>query len=659
MGTNKSLDEHKVIEHLLYDAQMSWGKNLDTFQPKYTAKYTQLKECPLNARARKLTCNKIAKRVRDEGVGFLTKVLPRLGKLLDQTLAGAIRMTRDLHGFDTMPDSELPRFLGEFFMHILQPTGEVLPNPDIQCVSVVRQVLYSFYKYELPYTETQTEQVINSFKETENDLIHIDAALNSLRAVLDDHNRNRRRSICHEDLKDPHWHTIELNQLRVIREARIILSELFKSFDPYDIVPRHGPGVVSTKEKLSAKYMWRNVSDRITAVYPFDAYFCASLGHVCDSAHSFNTVTETDHSAQVLLVPKDSRGPRLISCEPVDFQWIQQGLRQAIYSLVEHHPLTRYNVHFTNQQPNQFGALLGSMPDWRCKYSTLDLKEASDRVSVSLVHLLFPDHLHRFLDASRSASTVLPSGEKLTLRKYAPMGSALCFPIMALTIWVILTASAPDADTRESILVYGDDVIVPTAFAESAMNILEVFGLKINRTKSCLQGSFRESCGVDAFKGINVTPVRFRTVWNESPRPDVYTSWIAYANQLWDKRCYSTYNYVVEKLVQIYGPIPGEDMHLACPSLRSSSARKEDFKRRTDHNLQKVVYRVRVESSPSVTQVIPGWNMLLRYFVESQNPIQLRPDEYRKDVSSFTAGHAFAVSQYTKRHSSILGWRWR
>ena len=640
MDTNKSLDNHKVIEHLLYDAHVSWSSYF-------------------NARALRLTCNKLNKRVREEGVGFLTKTLPRLGKCLDQALAGTHKLTKAVHGFDTMDDSELPRFLGEFFSRVFQPTGEVLPIPDTQCVSVLRQVLYSFYKYELPYTETQTEQVIHSFKQTEDDLIHVDAALNNLRASLDDHNKQRRRPICHQDLKDPDWHTNELNQLRVIREARILLFEVFKSFDPYNITPRHGPGVVSTKERLGDKYLWRNVSHRITAVYPFDAYFCASMGHVCDTAHSFSTVTETDHSAQVLLVPKDSRGPRLISCEPVDFQWIQQGLRQAIYSLVEHHPLTRYNVHFTNQQPNQFGALLGSMTDWRCKYSTLDLKEASDRVSVSLVHLLFPDHLHRFLDASRSVSTVLPSGEKLTLRKYAPMGSALCFPIMALTIWAILTASAPDEDTRESILVYGDDVIVPTAFAESAMNILEVFGLKINRTKSCLQGSFRESCGVDAFQGVNVTPVRFRTVWNESPRPDVYTSWIAYANQLWDKRFYRTYDYIVEKLTAIYGSIPGEDMNLSCPSLRSSPARKEDFKRRTDHNLQKVVYRVRVESSPSVTQVIPGWNMLLRYFVEAQNPIQLRPDEYRKAFSNYKVGNAFAVSQYTKRHTSLLVWRWR
>jgi hypothetical protein len=652
MVLNKSLDEYILIEHLLRDAHVSWSSFF-------------------NARALRLTCLQAKKRVRSEGLGFLTKTLPRLGKCLDQVLAGATRMTCTELGFDALPGTNLPRFLGEFFIRVLQPSGEVLPNPDIQCVSVLRQILYLFYKYELPYTETQTQRVIDSFKQTEDDLGHVDVFINSIvDGMSTDFTRSRRRPLASEDLNDPLWYNERSKQLRVVREARIALSRLFSTFDGYDIIPRHGPGIVSTKERLGAKYLWRNVSSRITDVYPFDEYFCSSQGHVCDTYNKFSLVTDKDHSAQVILVPKDSRGPRLISCEPVDFQWIQQGLRKAIYELVETSPQTRFNVFFTNQAPNQYGALLGSRfggsnhydalnrPRFG-KYATLDLKEASDRVSISLVHLLFPSHLHRFLDAARSVSTVLPNGEKIILRKFAPMGSALCFPIMALTIWALLTASAPDEDTRESILVYGDDVIVPTAFAESAMGILEVFGLKINRTKSCLQGSFRESCGVDAFQGVDVTPVRIRTVWNSSPRPDVYTSWIAYANQFWDKRLYHAYNYIVAKLEAIYGPIPGEDMLLACPSLRSSSARSNDFKRKLNKDLQKVQYRVRVESSSSVTQVLPGWNMLLRYFVETANSVPFRPDEYRKASGHLSMSRAFAVSQYTKRHTSILVWRWR
>jgi len=638
MVPNKSLDEHIVIHRLLYDAHVSWSEIF-------------------NARALKLTCQKVSDRVRSEGIGFLTKTLPRLGKCLDQALTGSIRLTAAVHGFDTQDGSELPRFLGEFFARIFQQDGNILPNPDAKCVEVVRTILYSFYKYEIPYTETQEQQVLSDFRKAEEDLTHSDACIAILRTALAESNRARRRGKAYADLHDLSKDFSTSNLVRVIREAQRLLIELFVSFDGYDIIPRHGPGVVSTGERLSAKFLWTNISHRITDVYPIDAYFCASNGHVCDSYDSFDAIKNTDNSAQVILVPKDSRGPRLISCEPVDFQWVQQGLRQAIYRLVEGNVLTKYNVFFTDQGPNQKGALLGSSTG---KYATLDLKEASDRVSLDLVHLLFPENLTRFTDVARSVSTVLPNGEKLILRKFAPMGSALCFPIMALTIWSLLTANAPDADTRESILVYGDDVIVPTAYAASAMAILEAFGLKINQAKSCTQGSFRESCGVDAFQGVNVTPVRFRTVWDESPRPNVYTSWIAYANQLFDRRRFATYNYIVERLEAVYGPIPDKSMNISsCPCLRVSSARKDSFKRKTDKNLQKVLYRVRVEESPSVTQVIPGWNMLLRYFTEAANPVPVRPDENRIGVVGNKPASPFAVSEYTRRHSSILVWRWR
>jgi hypothetical protein len=329
-----------------------------------------------------------------------------------------------------------------------------------------------------------------------------------------------------------------------VRESRILLSRLLDSFDPKDIVPRHGPGAVATKQQLWSKYLWTNVSAKITERYPLDEYFYACLGHVCDRYRDI-AITDLDLPAKVILVPKDSRGPRLISCEPVDYQWIQQGLGRALVRHVESHWLTKHNVFFSNQQTNRFGALLGSLNG---EYATLDLKEASDRITVSLVRLLFPEHISMYLLSCRSSSTVLPDGTVLPLQKFAPMGSALCFPIMALCIWAILTAplvSDTESDTREGIAVYGDDVIVPSHYVGDAIELLEAFGLKVNRAKSCIKGFFRESCGMDAFKGSDVTPTRLRTVWSSSPSPESYTSWIAYANSFWDKKYYHTYDYIV------------------------------------------------------------------------------------------------------------------
>jgi hypothetical protein len=639
MVINKSLDELELIATLLCDAHASF-------------------RAVFNTRALNLTLRKVKNRARSEGLGFLTKTLPRLGKHLDQVLAGMAKLNPPEYGFKTIPGTKLPRFLGELFSLVFHPDGSVLQQPDAHCVKHIRLVLYSYSKYELPYSDEQEQKVLSAFVNAEDDLRSMSSWLATLHSRVNNSYNNRRKapSLVQDLIKDPSDSSLDFRTC-VARESRILLAKLFSMYDPTDIVPRHGPGVVATKQRLSEKFRWTNVSSRITEVYPLDAYFCASPGHVCDTYDTFSRITDTSHPAQVLLVPKDSRGPRLISCEPVDFQWIQQGLRETIYHLVETHELTKFNVFFTDQGPNQRGALLGSSTK---RYATLDLKEASDRVHLDLVRLLFPEHVFRALAACRSSSTVLPDGKIQNLEKFAPMGSALCFPIMALTIWALLTATAPDADTRESILVYGDDVIVPTAFAESAMTTLELFGLKINHSKSCTQGSFRESCGVDAFNGIDVTPVRFRTVWSESPRPDVYTSWIAYANQLWDRQCYTAYEYIVARLEAIYGPIPGEDMHLACPSLRCASATKRDFKSRPNMHLQKMQYKVRVVKSPSVHQPIDGWSMLLRFFTEGH---KAKPSSLQNKVegkfSHLMEEPPFSVSKYTKRHTSMLVWRWR
>jgi hypothetical protein len=576
-------------------------------------------------------------------------------------------MNAETVGFDSLNNSKLPRFLGELFKCIFQHDGHVLPDPDAQCVVTIRQILYAFYKYELPYSVEQEQQVLEAFELAERDLSELSTKLADMRAGWLDYNKRQRYNRTQAKGIDPFLKVPMASSQVVIRESRRLLAELFETFDPTDIIPRHGPGAVATKQRLSEKFQWSNVSNRITNVYPLDEYFYASLGHVCDRRDSFDAITDTDLPARVILVPKDSRGPRLISCEPVDYQWIQQGLSSAIVRLVERHPLTKWNVHFTDQGPNRRGALLGSSTG---RYSTLDLKEASDRVHLDLVRLLFPSLLTEYLEGCRSSSTVLPNGKVLPLNKFAPMGSALCFPIMALCIWAILTARAPNADTRESILVYGDDVIVPTAYAESAMAILEEFGLKINRSKSCTQGPFKESCGMDAFKGIDVTPVRFRTVWDESPRPDVYTSWISYANSLWDRRYYAAHEYIVTRLEAVYGPIPSEDMfndaktskearHLPCPCLRGISADVRKFPRRINTHLQKVQYKVRTVSSPSVDQTIDGWSMLLRYFTEVQRPPAIAERHHDGSIASCDVLQPFSVSRYTKRRVSILTRRWR
>jgi len=643
MVHNKSLDPYKqIIAALLSDVQTSHS---EVFTP----------------RACRLTTQKAVNRIAREGLGFLTKTLPRLGKALDRALSGEVQLDAAKLGFTSLPNSKLPRFLGELFQLIFSHDGWVLPVPCVRSIKEIRQVAYLFYKYELEYQTEQEQDVISKFIQTEVDILPYHNLFCEITDLVDSDPASIDR-------------VFPIKSRRIIRRARTLLSRVFAHFDHRDIYPRHGPGAVSTKEQLWRKYTWSRISPRITSVYPLDEYFYTSLGHVCDHYQEIQSLEFGEDPARVILVPKDSRGPRLISCEPLAFQWMQQGLGRAIVRHVEQHPLTRDCVHFSDQTPNRHGALVGSMTG---KYATLDLKEASDRVSVGLVRLLFPEPLREALLACRSLSTVLPSGDELKLNKFAPMGSALCFPIMALTIWAIVTAGLPDADYKAAtklwknqlngaapvVLVYGDDVIVPTAQAAYAIEQLESFGLKINRDKSCTSGFFRESCGMDAYKGTPVTPVRFRTVWSSSRCPSTYTSWISYANSMYDMQYFNTYDLIVGWLFRQYGSIPSKDMNLSCPSLAEVPEAYRPKRVRSNRHLQKMEVKTYALVSRPIHKEIDGWKMLLRFFAEAHSvpsPNGANDKPRRCGVEDTLSNESpFSVSSYTKRDTVNLVLRWQ
>jgi hypothetical protein len=712
MHVNKSLDEIELITALFRDI----CKNHDGV---------------FNTVAVRNTVKRVRDRVTTEGLAFLTKSLPRLGKALDKALSCETPLNAAELGFkpkflelehlvlhydakpmgadvmeplsrvyyvfgdhtgkefvrilqyngksplypwqfDTWDPIEepmdvvctfdrtscrglfktmLPMFMFELFERVLHPDGSVRSDADPKYVRIIRQVCYLFYKYELPYSDEQENQVINSFKQTEEDLVSVDR--NCLHTSEDIASSATSRGRRFEALP----------QVALARKIRRTLHKVFAGFDPRDILPNHGPGVVSTKETSWEKYVWSNIPARVTAYYPWDSYFTSSLGAVCDHYRDLK-VGDKENPARVCLVPKDSRGPRLISCEPVALQWVQQGLRKALYRHVEERcELTRANIFFTNQQPNSLAALIGSRDG---RYATLDLKEASDRVSMQLVRLLFPGDIVDALEATRSLSTELPNGEVLTLRKFAPMGSALCFPIMAITIWSILDAAAPDVYTRERILVYGDDVIVPQQFAADAITSLELFGLRVNRDKSCTKGLFRESCGTDAFKGVNVTPLKLKTVWTSEPSPESFESWVAYARRLFHDGYIETYEYIVRCLNGIYWPIADDGLHTGAPSLPYNPEQKS-IPSRYNARLQKTMHLVTVVSTRKIKREIPGWSKLLRYFTETSGVPMSQANRIPPYLSSAFGTleediffqDAGSVSEYTERHSSILERRWR
>lgn len=432
--------------------------------------------------------------------------LPCMGRALDALLLtdGSTDRTTHQCALETFWVSAVPILGIELCNRLIWMDPIWEPN----IIRALRELSYLFYKYDVPPTKIQVLEAVDKFVSTDKSI---------------------------EDLR-----------VDVSRDLAL-LSRIFRGIDLSDITPRHGPGAVSMKEIGPEKYDWSNMPQRLVNVYSYD-YFVASYAHLCEVLSELRALPESEPSARLLTVPKDSRGPRVISCEPKEFQWIQQGIMSKLVAWIEHHPITRNHVRFTDQGVNGRLALTGSKNgDW----ATLDLSEASDRVSLEYVEKSFPEWVTTYILACRSLSTRLPSGELVVMKKFAPMGSANCFPILALTVFTRLRVAG-----ITQCHVYGDDVIVPKAQALLAIKTLEEIGLKVNTSKSCMTGFFRESCGVDAYRGVNVTPMRIKHRWSSRPHPSAYVAWCSYANQLYVRGYIRAAMKIAVELGRIYGPIP-------------------------------------------------------------------------------------------------------
>lgn len=531
-------------------------------------------------------------RTRREGLSFLTKTLPKLGKALDQGLLSSYLSIPSEFG-NSHKDRGIPAFLQAYFREVFDTQGVLLAEPSASAVKHLRQVLFFAYKLEIPYTDEQEASTIEAFVQTEQEL---------------------------ELGADPYSAELQKVMGRVTRD-------IFESFEFRTIVPRHGPGAVATGEKLEEKWVFKRLYNSIHQVFPYYEYFVVgSARELIDRRDWYKALERLETGvAKVVLVPKDSRGPRLISCEPLEFQWIQQGLGRKLMEFFEHHPMTKGHINFTHQGTNRQLALDSSISQ---EWATIDLKEASDRVSLELVRKVFhgcPDLL-RALEACRTTATLLPDGRVLPLNKYAPMGSALCFPVEAYIFWVILVAAMhlktklPLKTVGERIFVYGDDLIVPTDWASQCTTALERFALKVNRSKCCVTGFFRESCGMDAFMGVDVTPTRLKKLWSASRTDGIaLSSYTSVANQMTAKGYHYTASVMWEKIQSIYGFIPYgvKSSSFPCVEVDDPAVAEEmnfqcGVRTRFSDHYQRFEFRVKRIVSRKLDAVVDGWARLLR-----------------------------------------------
>jgi len=266
------------------------------------------------------------------------------------------------------------------------------------------------------------------------------------------------------------------------------------------------------------------------------------------------------------------------------------------------------------------------------------MKDASDRVSLKLVEKLFSGtSLYEALIASRSEYTRLPDGKVVRLSTFAPMGSAVCFPIEALCFYALAVAvlhlHLHRGLKHPVVYVYGDDIIVEREAYPLLLQYFPKVGLKFNLEKCCVAGFFRESCGCDAFMGVDVTPIRLRTTWSHRSIRDAseLVSYIELSNSLWDAGYWGVATMIEQMVEDRYGRLPYVRQKYSYrdlagriridsspllgwyrPHVHESIANRSRVRVRFNPHLHRIEYRNWVIRPVRKTYKVDGWRECLR-----------------------------------------------
>lgn len=337
----------------------------------------------------------------------------------------------------------------------------------------------------------------------------------------------------------------------LVTSMRFHLRDVINGFNPVNIVPKHGPGAVAdpkVKDKVD-KYLNLNFDSRIDYMLRKDLHETMEL-------YSPFPLGPSSRTSRVIYVPKTWKKLRGISAEPAGLQYFQQGVMRAIGVSIARSKFDKI-IDLSDQGRSREMAQRGSFDG---SLATIDLSSASDSVTLQLVKDIFgTSDLCRWLLATRSTHTLLDQ-EVLRINKFAPMGSACCFPVECLIFSAAVLATATmfhgsQANQPDCYRVYGDDIICPTFMAEDVMTSLQILGFSVNSGKSYWSGDYRESCGMDAWRGFDVTPLKLKDFsfdFNGS-KPCSYehqSRIVSYLNTLYFSGYKHTRSFLLEKFLQ-------------------------------------------------------------------------------------------------------------
>jgi len=267
---------------------------------------------------------------------------------------------------------------------------------------------------------------------------------------------------------------------------------------------------------------------------------------------------------KMFTVPKKFERDRCAFLPSSINAWLQRGVGLTIRKR-----LAKAGIAMELQQEvNRTMAKLGSISGI---YSTMDLTSASDSVCRGfLVSVLSPAWIN-LLKLITADYFSLPEGylkrhpNAKRIHRFemiSAMGCGYTFELETAIFYAVVRSVVPAICAREEkvdytgkvlsasvkkrywhVGVYGDDIIVPSAYAHEVADRLRFCGFTVNEEKSFISRSpgFRESCGGDYLYGYPVRPLYFTKALSDG------------------SQIITTANRVLEKAHEVFGDHSGDD----------------------------------------------------------------------------------------------------
>lgn len=605
--------------------------------------------------------SRLQRALSHEGLSFITITHLEMNTFFLKALA--------LEGMNTLPLSARPRGFGMKGQHDVRPRylhglmslifaedGKLLPDPDVTAIYFVRQWLLMAKKLEVTCEKARTEQALSDF-------LAIEAGMPDHHPDtwdLDDPVFVRREG---HPLWGPHRSpTVDLFGSSVerdgvdwalYRKVCDLIASAIGSLDPYLLRPKHGPGAVADPGD-PMKYDFTYWPRKLQQVFPWDYFATTDFGYYAIAYD--RAPVEREFPSVVLAVPKTQKGPRIICKEPIAHQWIQGGVERFLYSRIRETFLAKC-FDYRNQALSQDMALAGSLTG---ELATVDLSAASDRISTRLVEYLFSkasdSSVLEALHACRSRYFLL-NGEFHRFRKFAPMGSACTFPVQSILfasfVALAICQSRGWRSSREiesafsEFRVFGDDIVIPGDSIEVLYKALDSAGLKVNEAKSYHTGLFRESCGMDAYAGVDITPTYIKHLYEPSS-PSSLKAVVDTSNNFFRSGLWHTSAFLLNTV-----PI-AERKLLVVDEQDDGAVSLYSFVGRDTSHLREVwnaaLHYREVDTltltTKSVREKSDGAAGLIQYFTEVPDPDSLyESGQVRRSTTTKRRGRALATSQ--------------